>query len=161
MLLKINQFKEFDLISLRSENQFRFPAVEAHLKGFRMGYSYYHLDQEGRGLFYFRRALEALPGDKDTEELIGCFKGQVQNLFALAGEFFPPFMVPVFFHKTANMGLRSGEWEISGDDVRIRLEQTGEKSFALFAYCEKLLPLLSEEEGRAWWMLTTLTDQVS
>ena len=60
----------------------------------------------------------------------------------------------------ANMGLRSGEWEISGDDVRIRLEQTGEKSFALFAYCEKLLPLLPEEEGRAWWMLTTLTDQV-
>ncbi len=43
-----------------------------HVWNFRMGYSYYHLDQEGRGLFYFRRALEALPGDKDTEELIGC-----------------------------------------------------------------------------------------
>ena len=27
-------------------------------------------------------------------------------------------------------------------------------------YCEKLLPMLRDEEGRAWWMLTTLTDQV-
>ena len=68
MLLKINQFKEFDLISLRSENQFRFSAVETHLKG-------------------------------------NILKGQVQNLFALPGEFFPPFMVPVFFHKTAQFRL--------------------------------------------------------
>ena len=30
----------------------------------------------------------------------------------------------------------------------------------LSAYCEKLLPMLQEEEGRVWWMLTTLTDQV-
>ena len=28
------------------------------------------------------------------------------------------------------------------------------------AYCEKLLPMLRDEEGRAWWMLTTFTDQV-
>ena len=32
--------------------------------------------------------------------------------------------------------------------------------FALSAYCEKLLPMLREAEGRVWWMLTTLTDQV-
>ncbi len=36
----------------------------------------------------------------------------------------------------------------------------GRKQFAISAYCEKLLPMLGEEEGRAWWMLTTLTDQV-
>ena len=48
-----------------------------HVWNFRMGYSYYHLDQEGRGLFYFRRALEALPGDKDTEELIGCCEDRI------------------------------------------------------------------------------------
>ena len=35
-----------------------------------------------------------------------------------------------------------------------------ENSFAISAYCEKLLPMLREAEGRVWWMLTTLTDQV-
>ena len=43
---------------------------------------------------------------------------------------------------------------------QIWLEEQGENSFAISAYCEKLLPMLREEEGRAWWMLTTLTDQV-
>ena len=50
--------------------------------------------------------------------------------------------------------------DISGEDVQIWLEEQGENSFAISAYCEKLLPMLREEEGRAWWMLTTLTDQV-
>ena len=48
----------------------------------------------------------------------------------------------------------------SGEDVQIWLEEQGENSFNISAYCEKLLPMLREEEGRAWWMLTTLTDQV-
>ena len=59
-----------------------------------------------------------------------------------------------------NIGLRTGEWYISGDDVQIWLEDIGENRFALETYCEKLLPMLVEEEGRVWWMLTTLTDQV-
>ena len=59
-----------------------------------------------------------------------------------------------------NIGLRAGEWDISGDDVQIWLEDIGENRFALETYCEKLLPMLVEEEGRVWWMLTTLTDQV-
>ena len=60
-----------------------------------------------------------------------------------------------------NIGLRTNDgWEISGDDVQIWLEEQGENSFAISAYCEKLLPKLQEEEGRVWWMLTTLTDQV-
>ena len=37
---------------------------------FRMGYSYYYLDQEGRALRYFEKALEARPGDEDTKQLI-------------------------------------------------------------------------------------------
>ena len=37
---------------------------------FRMGYSYYYLDQEGRALRYFEKALEARPGDEDTKEFI-------------------------------------------------------------------------------------------
>ena len=59
-----------------------------------------------------------------------------------------------------NIGLRAGEWDISGDDVQIWLEDISENRFALETYCEKLLPMLAEEEGRVWWMLTTLTDQV-
>ena len=55
-----------------------------------------------------------------------------------------------------NIGLRTNDgWEISGDDVQIWLEEQGANSFAISAYCEKLLPKLQEEEGRAWWMLTT------
>ena len=60
-----------------------------------------------------------------------------------------------------NIGLRTEDgWEISGDDVQIWLEKQGENSFAISAYCEKLLPMLREAECRVWWMLTTLTDQV-
>ena len=60
-----------------------------------------------------------------------------------------------------NIGLRTEDgWDISGEDVQIWLEEQGENSFALSAYCEKLLPMLREAEGRVWWMLTTLTDQV-
>ena len=44
--------------------------------------------------------------------------------------------------------------------MQIWLEEQGENSFVISAYCEKLLHMLREEEGRAWWMLTTLTDQV-
>ena len=40
------------------------------------GYSYFYLDQEGRALRYFEKALEARPGDEDTMELIDwCRKG--------------------------------------------------------------------------------------
>ena len=59
-----------------------------------------------------------------------------------------------------SIGLRIDGWEISGDDVQVWVEQRGENSFGLSAYCEKLLYMLRQEEGRAWWMLTTLTDQV-
>ena len=214
---------------------------------FRMGYSYYYLDQEGRALPYFRAALEARPGDEDTRELIGwCQKGialprfgecfrertetaweafagqeaqlrrmmdgdkdhtrgaeiaaQMEDVLHLAfddisfemgfnGEKYELILTPegdkvklfelVYFQKHApekvlerwnilvgrqrnpNTGLRTDDgWDVSGDDVQVWLEERGENSFAVSAYCEKLLPLLREEEGRAWWMLTTLADQV-
>ena len=214
---------------------------------FRMGYSYYYLDQEGRALRYFEKALEARPDDEDTMQLIdGCKKGislpqfsecfrertedwwetfaemeaelrqmmdedkdrtrgaelvaQMQGTLNLVfdeisfemgfnGEKHELILTPegdkvklfelIYFQKHApkevlehwnilvgrqpvqNIGLRTNDgWEISGDDVQIWLEEQGENSFAISAYCEKLLPKLQEEEGRAWWMLTTLTDQV-
>ena len=214
---------------------------------FRMGYSYCYLDQEGRALRYFEKALEARPDDEDTMQLIdGCKKGislpqfsecfrertedwwetfaemeaelrqmmdedkdrtrgaelvaQMQGTLNLVfdeisfemgfnGEKHELILTPegdkvklfelIYFQKHApkevlehwnilvgrqpvqNIGLRTNDgWEISGDDVQIWLEEQGENSFAISAYCEKLLPKLQEEEGRVWWMLTTLTDQV-
>ena len=214
---------------------------------FRMGYSYFYLDQEGRALRYFEKALEVRPGDDDTKEFIErCKKGislpqfwecfrertedwwetfaemeaelrqmmdddkdhtrgaelvaQMEETLNLAfdeisfemgfnGEKYELILTPegdkvklfelVYFQKHApkevlehwnilvgrqplqNIGLRTEDgWDISGDDVQIWLEEQGENSFALSAYCEKLLPMLREAEGRVWWMLTTLTDQV-
>ena len=214
---------------------------------FRMGYSYYYLDQEGRALRYFEKALEARPDDEDTMQLIdGCKKGislpqfsecfrertedwwetfaemeaelrqmmdedkdhtrgaelvsQMQETLNLVfdeisfemgfnGEKYELILTPegdkvklfelVYFQKHApkevlehwnilvgrqpfqNIGLRTEDGlDISGEDVQIWLEEQGENSFAISAYCEKLLPMLREAEGRAWWMLTTLTDQV-
>ena len=221
---------------------------------FRMGYAYYYLDQEGRALRHFEKALELHPGDdpklntrQDMEELIdSCKKGislpqfwecfrertedwwetfaemeaelrqmmdedkdhtrgaelvaQMEETLNLVfdeisfemgfnGKKHELILTPegdkvklfelVYFQKHApkevlehwnilvgrqplqNIGLRTEDgWDISGDDVQIWLEEQGENSFAISAYCEKLLPMLRDEEGRAWWMLTTLTDQV-
>ena len=41
-----------------------------HCWNYRMGYTYYYLDQEGPALRYFKQALEACPGDEDTQTLI-------------------------------------------------------------------------------------------
>ena len=212
-----------------------------------MGYSYYHLNQEGRSLRYFEKALEARPDDEDTKEFIDqCKKGislpqfwecfrertedwwetfaemeaelrqmmdddkdhtrsaeivnQMQGALNQAfdeiffemgfnGEKHELILTPqgdrvklfelVYFQKHApkevlehwnilvgrqpskNIGLRTEDgWDISGDDVQIWLEEQGENSFAISAHCEKLLPMLREAEGRVWWMLTTLTDQI-
>ena len=221
---------------------------------FRMGYAYYYLDQEGRALRYFEKALEQHPGDdpklntrQDIEDLIDwctkgislpqfseCFRERTENWWetfaemeaelrqmmdedkdhtrgaelvaqmqetlnlvfdeisfemGFNGKKHELILTPegdkvklfelVYFQKHApkevlehwnilvgrqplqNIGLRTEDgWEISGDDVQIWLEEQGENSFAISAYCEKLLPMLREEEGRAWWMLTTFTDQV-
>ena len=221
---------------------------------FRMGYSYFYLDQEGRALRHFEKALELHPGDdpklntrQDMEELINsckkgislpqfweCFRERTENWWetfaemeaelrqmmdedkdhtrgaelvaqmqetlnlvfdeisfemGFNGEKYELILTPegdkvklfelVYFQKHApkevlehwnilvgrqplqNIGLRTEDgWDISGDDVQIWLEEQGENSFAISAYCEKLLPMLREAEGRVWWMLTTLTDQV-
>ena len=221
---------------------------------FRMGYAYYYLDQEGRALRYFEKALELHPGDdpklntqQDIEDLIDwckkgislpqfseCFRERTEDWWetfaemeselrqmmdedkdhtrgaelvaqmegalnqafdeisfemGFNGKKHELILTPegdkvklfelVYFQKHApkevlehwnilvgrqpirNIGFRTDDgWDISGEDVQIWLEQQGKNSFALSAYCEKLLPMLEEEEGRVWWMLTTLTDQV-
>ena len=221
---------------------------------FRMGYAYYYLDQEGRALRYFEKALELHPGDdpklntrQDIEDLIDwcrkgislpqfseCFRERTENWWetfaemeaelrqmmdedkdhtrgaelvaqmedtlnlvfdeisfelGFNGEKHELILTPegnkvklfelVYFQKHApkevlehwnilvgrqpsqNIGLRTDDsWDISGEDVQIWLEEQGENSFNISAYCEKLLPMLREAEGRVWWMLTTLTDQI-
>ena len=221
---------------------------------FRMGYAYYYLDQEGRALRYFEKALELHPGDdpklntrQDMEELIDscrkgislprfseCFRERTENWWetfaemeaelrqmmdedkdhtrsaelvaqmqetlnlvfdeisfemGFNGEKYELILTPegdkvklfklVYFQKHAtkevlehwnilvgrqpsqNIGLRTDDgWDISGEDVQIWLEEQGENSFNISAYCEKLLPMLREAEGRVWWMLTTLADQI-
>ena len=218
-----------------------------HCWNFRMGYAYYYLEQEGRALRYFEKALEALPDDEDTKTFIDwchkgitlpkfdkCFKqrtqeawktfaeqeaelckimdedkehqrgeeliGRCQDILNLAfddiafemgfnGEKYELILTPegnkvqlfemLYFKKQApeevlehwnilvgrqplnNIGLRTNDgWEISGDDVQIWLEDNGESRFTIYAYCEKLLPMLGEYDGRVWWILTTLADQV-
>ena len=218
-----------------------------HCWNFRMGYAYYYLDQEGRALPYFEKALEARSGDEDTQQFIewcrkgislpqftDCFRERTENWWetfvemeaglrqmmdedkdhtrgaelvaqmqetlnlvfdeisfemGVGGEKYKLILTPegdkvklfelVCFQKHApkevlehwnilvgrqpiqNIGLRTDDGcEVSGEDVQVWLEEQGENSFAISAYCEKLLPMLREAEGRAWWMLTTLTDQV-
>ena len=218
-----------------------------HYWNFRMGYAYYYLDQEGRALRYFEKALEARPSDEDTKVFIewcrkgvslpqfsACFRERTESAWeafakmeaelrqmmdddkdhtrgaeivaqmeealnlvfdeisfemGFNGEKHELILTPegdrvklfelVYFQKHApkevrehwnilvgrqpsqNTGLRTEDgWNISGEDVQIWLEEQGENSFVLSAYCEKLLPALREAEGRVWWMLTTLTDQV-
>ena len=218
-----------------------------HYWNFRMGYSYYYLDQGGRALPYFHKALEARPDDEDTKRFIEwcetdisrpwfsmCFRERTESAWkdfaeheaqlrrmmdedkdhtrgqelvdrvegilnqafdeisfemGFNGEKYELILTPegdkvklfelIYFQNHAskevlehwsilvgrqplpNIGLRTEDgWDISGDDVQIWLEEQGENSFAISAYCEKLLPMLREEEGRVWWMLTTLTDQV-
>lgn len=220
--------------------------AEDHCWNYRIASAYYYLDQEGTALRYFEKALEARPGDEDTQEYIDDCRRRLslprfsknfrerteaawekfaeqeaelrqimdtdknqergeelirkcEEILHIAfqdisfemgfnGEKHELILTPegdkvqlfelVYFQKHApkeklehwnilvgrqrveNIGLRTGEWNISGDDVQIWLEEVDENRFALETYCEKLLPMLGEEEGRVWWMLTTLTDQV-
>ena len=41
-----------------------------HCWNYRIASAYYYLDEEGPALHYFEKALEARPGDKDTQEYI-------------------------------------------------------------------------------------------
>lgn len=217
-----------------------------HCWNYRMAFSYYYLDQEGVALRYFEKALEARPGDEDTEEYIEdckkrislprfgmnfrertteawkCFTDKEEELrhimdedkekrrgeeliekcgeileiafydvsfeMGYNGEKYELILTPegdkvklfelVYFVRHVpeslldnwnilvgrqadeNIGLHIDETDISGEDVQVWLEAVDEHNIALSVYCEKLLPLLEENEGKAWWILTTLTDQV-
>lgn len=104
----------------------------------------------------------------EKHELILTPEGDKVNLFELVyfqkhapEEVLEHWSILVGRQPVQNIGLRTDDgWEISADDVQVWLEDKGENSFAISVYCEKLLPMLQESEGRVWWMLTTITDQV-
>lgn len=226
---------------------------ETYSWNFRMGYSWYHLEQEGRALVFFHRALELHPGNdakiNTKQEILRfisqcekcitrpifeeCFRertkkawetfaeqesqlrrimdedkdhrrshelitqcGEILDLafdnisfeMGFDGEKYELILTPegdrvklfelVYFQEHVpeevlkhwavtvgrqpadDAGLWFDRWKISGKDVQIWIERTGEKSFSMSAYCEKLMPLIREDRGQVWWMLTTLTDQV-
>ena len=62
--------------------------------------------------------------------------------------------------RTASLGfaLRTNDYSVEMEDVAVWFTQEGE-GIALTLYCEKFLPLLREDEDRAWWMLSTIVDQ--
>ncbi len=62
--------------------------------------------------------------------------------------------------RTASLGfaLRRGDCTVAMEDVTVWFAQEG-AGIALTLYCEKLLPLLREDEDRTWWMLSTIVDQ--
>ena len=59
------------------------------------------------------------------------------------------------------IGLRTDDgWEVSGEDVQVWLEERGKTASPCPPIAKSCSPCSGREEGRAWWMLTTLTDQV-
>ena len=60
---------------------------------------------------------------------------------------------------TSGNELHAGGVRIGGEDVQAWLEPDDD-AFKLFVFCARLADLKAKEDGRAWWMLTTLTDQL-
>ena len=216
-----------------------------HKWNYRMAYAYYFLGQEGLALKYFEKALEARPGDKDTEEfiedcrnrlalpwfeknfrkrtqdawiafqreeetlrllvdarkqgdesekIIARFDKILKNAFTdvafevgFDGKKYQLTLIPegdksklfplIYFQNHApaavlecwdiwvgrqaskGFDLQIDKVRVSTEDVMVRIEKTSNNSISLTLYCEKLIPLLHENEDKAWWILSSLTDQ--
>lgn len=226
-------------------------SVEEHFQdehnwNYRIAYAYYYLDEEGPALRHFEKALEARPGDADTQEFIDDCRRRLaaprfektfrqrteeswtaflqgeeelrklldqknqtavgeeliakcEKLLAPAfhdiafelgfnGEKYELILTPegnraklfelVYFQRRApqsllkrwnvlvgrqpsqGFGLRAFGQEIAGKDVQVWAKTTENGQVSLALFCEKLLPMLKEDEGKAWWMLSILLDQV-
>lgn len=216
-----------------------------HCWNFRMAYAYYYLDQEGLARYYFRRALDARPGDRDTQEFIVhcdkrlalplsakpfrlrvregweaflageeelrrlmdqkdqaavgdeliakcgrllsaafedvCFElghngekyeliltpeGDWAKLFQLVyfqrrapREVLERWNIQVGRTRSANFGLRMYGQDISAADAQVWVERLEGTQVELSVYCEKLLPLMEENENRAYGLMAILLDQ--
>ena len=217
----------------------------AHTWNFRVAYAYYYTDQEGKALPHFEKALEARPGDEDTQEFIRYCQnslalpvgvrpfrertregwasflqgeGELRALldqmdqeavgrelvercaellspafadvaFELGhnGEKYELILTPegdrtrlfqlIYFQKHApqelldkwnilvgrtrssGFGLRMDGQDITPEDVQVWAEKTEDHGLGLRLYCEKLLPLLEEDENQVYHILYILLDQ--
>ena len=217
-----------------------------HCWNYRIASAYYYLNQEGKALDYFKKALEAREGDEDTLEYIA----DCQNRLALPrfaknfrqrtkeswaafaaieaelrsimddedrqkrgeelldkcssalkvalsdtafelgfnGEKYELILSPeglrsrlfplVYFQSQAPQAVlenwniwvgrqRSEGFELRVDDIGVKAEdvlvwaeKNQDEKADLILYCAKLVPLLKQEPDKAWWMLSTLVDQV-
>lgn len=100
-------------------------------------------------------------------ELILTPEGDGKQLFSLVyfQKYAPPqilqcWNIIVGRQPSDNNALRSDGWDINGSDVQIWPSMRGDKRITLELYCAKLIPLLSENENRVWWLLSTLTDLI-
>lgn len=59
---------------------------------------------------------------------------------------------------SVTFALRRGDDAIETKDVTVYFTREGD-GITLMVYCEKLLPLLKEDEESAWWMLSVIVDQ--
>ena len=105
-----------------------------HYWNFRMGYSYFYLDQEGRALRYFEKALEARPGDEDTQQFIEWCKRGIS---------LPQFWA-CFRERTKSA------WEaFAGQEAQLRqimdADENNERGAELVALCESILNLAFDE----------------
>ena len=60
--------------------------------------------------------------------------------------------------RNSDFELRIDDLWIGVDDVQALAEPSGDNSVKLTMYCEKLLPLLAENDDRVWWTLGSLCD---
>lgn len=61
-------------------------------------------------------------------------------------------------HAGEGLDLVYGDVTVGSRDVEVLVERSG--NFAsVTAYCEKLLPLMDEDENRVWWMISNLLEQ--
>lgn len=56
-------------------------------------------------------------------------------------------------------GLRHFGLQVSADEVSVWTEKTEDNHVNIALYCDALMPLLAEDESKAWWFLSVLTDQ--
>lgn len=99
-------------------------------------------------------------------ELILTPEGNRAKLFQLAcfqrlapAELLSRWTVLVGRQPAPGFALRMFDQEISAGSVLVWVREAGEESVALSLYCEKLLPLLREDEGHACWIISILLDQ--
>lgn len=100
---------------------------------------------------------------KDRYELVLSPEGERMKLFPLVyfQQHAPASVrknwdIIVGRQKNPHSTIRIDEYEVKGKDVDVWIEQIKGKQVVLTLYCEKLLPLLKENENKAWWMVANL-----